>query len=607
MSLPRIAIVGRPNVGKSSLLNMLAQEKVSIVDPTAGTTRDRVSVIVELVPPDEGADSTRKIKVEVTDTGGFGVYVTDGHRYDETGADLSTLTGDIEHQISEAVKHADIVLLVIDAQKGVTPQDEQVARLLRERVLGERGTKAAGKKKGIKASRDQGIEGEGEEAAPKAIKRAVKIMVVANKCDGPKWESHAVEAANLGFGDPLLVSAKSNYFRRDFLDGLYIAAKPYQPPTKAAREKVDAETGRPEMMLAIIGKRNAGKSSLVNALAGEERVIVSEIAGTTRDAVDVRFEIDGKSFVAIDTAGLRKKKSFQDRIEWFAYERAQRAIERADVVMLLIDATEPISQVDQQLAMLAQKSYKPVVLLVNKWDLVEGRKATGGKHKGKAVESEMYEEYLRKEFKGLEFAPIVFSSATTGLNLSGAVKTAFDLHTQCSSRVSTGKLNRVLRQVLDTRGPSNKLGTFAKAYFIAQVATNPPMIVLVVNKPTLFTPNYKRFLVNRIRENVPFPEVPIKLIVKERRRARPEDLIAGERDRLRHEGVQIVNEAEKLGDIAENYFDDDGGEKQGMVEVTGKGNRKKKGAKEGIPLEPMGDEFSADDDILLGVDETDEE
>jgi GTP-binding protein len=589
--MPRIAIVGRPNVGKSSLLNMMAGDKVSIVDPTAGTTRDRVSAIVELIPPDEGHDSTRKIKVEVTDTGGYGVYVTDGRRYDETGADLSTLTGDIEHQISEAVRSADIVLLVIDTQKGVTPQDEQVARLLRERVLGEKGTRAAGKKKGKSGRREGGKEEDGATRSV-AVPGNVKVMVVANKCDGPKWEAHAVEAANLGFGDPLPVSAKSNYFRRDLLDGLYEAAAEVVRAAKKEERETGArpeEPGQPEMLLAIIGKRNAGKSSLVNALAGEERVIVSEIAGTTRDAVDVRFEMDGKSFIAIDTAGLRRKKSFQDRIEWFAFERAQRAIERADVVMLLIDATEPISQVDQQLAMLAQKSYKPVVLVVNKWDLVEGKKATGGKHKGKVVHSEMYEEYLRKEFKGLEFAPIVFASAETGLNLRGAVQTALELHEQASGRVSTGKLNRLLRKVLETRGPSSKLGTFAKAYFIAQVATNPPMIVLVVNKPELFTPNYKRFLVNRIRENVPFAEVPIKLVVKERRRARPEDLVAGERQKLEAEGVRVVREDPTMerAESAEDYFD----------EPVGKGARGVEGA----------EEFPEDDDILLGAEEMDEE
>ncbi len=578
MPLPRVAIVGRPNVGKSSLLNMMAQRKVSIVDPTAGTTRDRVSVIVELVPPDEGADSTRKIKIELTDTGGFGVYVADGARYDETGADLSTLTGDIEHQISEAVRSADIVLFAIDTQKGVTPQDEEVARLLRERVLGEKGTRAAkgkktGKKaggakekKGTEASRHQGIE------AP--TNRNVKVIVVANKCDGPKWEAHAVEAADLGFGDALPISAKSNYFRRDFLDALYtiVAGLPGVMPGGK-----DPETA-PEMKLAIIGKRNAGKSSLVNALAGQERMIVSEIAGTTRDAVDVRFEMDGKAFIAIDTAGLRRKKSFQDQIEWYAYQRAQLAIERADVVALLVDATEPVSQVDQQLGMLVQKSYKPVVIVVNKWDLVEGRKATGGKNKGKIVETEMYEEYLRKEFKGLEFAPISFASAQTRQNIKRTIQTAFELHTQAISRVSTGKLNRLLQKVLSTRGPSSKLGTFAKAFFIAQVAVDPPTIVLVVNKPQLFTPNYKRFLINRIRENVTFSEVPIKMLVKERKRARPEDLIAGERDRLREEGAAVVGMDEGVQELvragkAEAFFDEaiegEGGGTEGEFKDTG--------------------------------------
>jgi GTP-binding protein len=260
--------------------------------------------------------------------------------------------------------------------------------------------------------------------------------------------------------------------------------------------------------------------------------------------VDVRFEMEGKAFVAIDTAGLRKKKSFQDRIEWFALDRAKRAVERADVVLLLVDATEAVSQVDQQLAMIAQKSYKPVLIVVNKWDLAEGRpaKGLGPKHRGQAVTPEMYEEYLRKEFKGLPFAPLAFVSAREGMNLKGAVHVAFDLHRQATKRVSTGKLNRLLKDILATRGPSSKLGTFAKAYFIAQVAVDPPTIALVVNKPELFTPNYKRFLLNRIRENVPYPEVPIKLLVKGRTRAKPEDLVEGERQRLREEGAAVVTE-----------------------------------------------------------------
>lgn len=550
MPIPRIAIVGRPNVGKSSLLNMIAGDKVSIVDPTAGTTRDRVSIISELVPPDEPRDSPRRRAVEVTDTGGFGVYVHDGQRFNEVGADLTRLTDDIEFQISEAVRSADLVLLVIDAQAGVTPQDEEVARLLRERVLGRRGTGAL-KRRGRHAGPKERAQDASETATEAGVgdapaDRDVVVRVVANKCDGPRWEAHAIEAANLGFGEPIIVSAKTNYLRRDFLDQLFeaVAALP-------GSEKVHAsQVNEPEMKLAIIGKRNAGKSTLVNALAGQKRVIVSEIAGTTRDAVDVRFEMDGHTFLAIDTAGLRKKKSFQDRIEWFAFDRAQRSIERADVVMLLVDATEAVSQVDQQLAMLAQKAYKPVVIVVNKWDLVEGRIAQAGKHRGKAMSPGIYEDYLRDEFKGLEYAPIAFISAEKGTNLRSMVRVSMDIFNQARTRVGTGKLNRVLKTVLSRRGPSSKLGTFAKAYFIAQVAMRPPTVVMVVNKAVLFTPNYKKFLLNRLREQMPFGEVPIKLIIKERSRARPEDLVKGELQALEERGALAIQRAEHTGEAS---------------------------------------------------------
>jgi len=474
MPVPRIAIVGRPNVGKSSLVNLIAREKVAIVDPTPGVTRDRVSVVVDIDSPD-GRGPVKA--VELTDTGGFGVYVAEGGRYDEVGADLSRLTKDIERQIGEAVSNADLILFAVDVQTGVTPQDEAIAKMLREQKLGSR----------IR---------EGRDPAP--------VRVVGTKVDGSGWELHAYELSSLGFGEPLMCSAKTKYMRRDMLDKLY-----------AMLPEPDGEPEpQSDLRLAIVGKRNSGKSTLVNTLAGEERVIVSEIAGTTRDAVDVRFEFDGRSVTAIDTAGLRRKKSFQGPIEWYAFDRAKRAIDRADVALLLIDATEPISQVDEQLAALVVKSFKPVVIVINKWDLAEGRAGPTGRR----VTTEAYDEYVRKELKGLSFAPLAFMSAQTGTNIRAVIDLAFELHEQAGVRVGTGVLNRVIRGVVEQRGPSNKLGTEAKVFYVTQVTDHPPTLVMVVNRPELFTPNYMRFLMNRIREELPFEEVPVRVLLRSRKK-----------------------------------------------------------------------------------------
>ncbi len=466
MSLPRIAIVGRPNVGKSSLLNMIARERVSIVDETPGVTRDRVSAVVEL----QGPLRTEEPRLaEVVDTGGFGVYTAEGGRFNEVGEDLARLSGAIEAQIEHAVETSDLILFVTDAQSGVTALDETFARLLRKSAPGRS-----------------------------------RVIAVANKVDADKWEAHAADAAALGFGEPMMVSALTKNLRRVFLDRLYEEI----PEIGASRDSA------PVMKIAIVGRRNAGKSTMVNALAGEERVIVSEIAGTTRDAIDVRFEMDGKVFLAIDTAGLRRRTSLPSRVEWFAQQRSLQSIDRADVALLILDATEKISKVEKQLSRQIMDRFKPCVLVVNKWDLVEGRK----NRKGQPISIDDYREYLAEEFPGLVRSPMVFTSATNVTGLREAVQVAFDLFEQSRERVPTSRLNSIFEEILTSRGPTSKLGKHAKIYYVSQVAVAPPTIVLKVNDADLFTGQYERYLLNRLSETTPFEEVPIRLLIRGRDR-----------------------------------------------------------------------------------------
>jgi len=475
MSLPQIAIVGRPNVGKSSLFNRIVGRRVSIVDPTPGTTRDRVSQLVEILPPtdlpyDRSRDAAPKL-AELVDTGGYGVYMAEGARFDDAGEDLTRLTPEIEAQIKAGIERATLILFVIDAQTGVTGLDERIARLVRE------------------------------------TGRADRVLLVANKVDDDSWIAAAQDASRLGFGEPAMTSASSAFGKRTFLEEIWNRLPEWVEPVAP-----------PEMKIAIVGRRNAGKSTLINALAGEPRVIVSEIAGTTRDSIDVRFEMDGHAFVAIDPAGVRKRKSWVDDIEYYSHQRAKAAIERADVCVLLLDAREPVTQVEKRLALELINQHKPTVIAVNKWDLVE-----------KKLKTSDYIDYLTQELFALEFAPLVFLSAAKGEGIGPLVKVSRNLFGQAHHRETTGRLNAVIKGILGERGPSSKLGSKAKIYYVSQIATNPPTIAIVVNKPELFEGAYERYLMNQLHDQLPFSEVPIKLVFSARKRLTPEELASRKR------------------------------------------------------------------------------
>lgn len=440
MALPVVVIVGRPNVGKSSLLNSLARQRISIVDPRAGITRDQVSVIIE---HDEHY-------MELVDTGGIGII------------DDDQLEEHVEEQIRYAIARANVIVFLVDVATGLVPLDQAVAQLLR------RVTKP--------------------------------VILAANKVDDPVREPEAADFGQLGFGQPLCVSALHGHGRTQLLRRLVAALGPTREGPPEA----------PVMKLAIVGKRNAGKSTVVNALAGEERMIVSEVPGTTRDAVDVQFERDGRQFIAIDTAGVRKKRRMND-IEFYSYTRALRSIRRADVVMMLIDATVAVAEVDLKLVRAVLDEYKPVVITINKWDLAKDRADTA-----------QYADYIEQVMPGLPYAPLTFMTATAGKNVDAGVDVALSLYKQAHMRVGTGRLNQALQLILGARGPSPKHGTKpVKIYYATQPAVAPPTIVFFCNNPALVTDNYRRFMENRLRELLPFKEVPMRLLFRARSSTEP--------------------------------------------------------------------------------------
>jgi GTP-binding protein len=439
MGLPIVAIVGRPNVGKSSLLNALVGRRISIVDPTPGVTRDRVSAVCALRAEQRGG------YVELVDTGGMGLEDTD------------RLAEHVTAQIAYAVSTAALILFVVDAREGVTPLDRRVAERLRRQDR--------------------------------------PVVLVANKIDQADAAAETAELFRLGFGEPVCVSAAHATGLADLM--------------AAAGDRLgDVPDRRPDaaMKLAVVGKRNAGKSTFINTLVGQPRVIVSETPGTTRDSVDVACELDARPFVLIDTAGARKRRSLADDIEFYSRHRALRSIRRADVVALLVDAAVPVSQVDKHLAGEIVQQYKPVVLVVNKWDLAADR-----------ADGESYQDYLLKSFPELAFAPIALTSATEGLNVRETIRLAEQLFRQAKTRVGTGELNRFVQEIQGLRGPSHKAGTRPpKIYYASQIGVAPPTIVCVVNDVRSFDAGWQRFFRNRLRKRVPFAEVPIRLLLRQR-------------------------------------------------------------------------------------------
>jgi len=433
MPLPKVAIVGRPNVGKSSLFNTLARRRIAIVEPTAGVTRDRVSTIIE----------SDQRWFELVDTGGMDFRTSE------------ELAADVANQIEYAIREASVIIFVVDTQEGRQPLDEQIAERLRP--------------------------------------VAVPVIVAANKTDNDHLVQNATDFHAFGYDPVIPVSAKHGRGRRDLA-----AAVRQRLPSDAAEAP-----GEVAMKIAVVGKRNAGKSTFINALAGSERVIVSETPGTTRDAVDIRFEKDGLTYVAIDTAGIRKRKSIRDDIEFYSLTRALASIRRADVVLLLIDATTPVSQVDKHLGRAVQDEMKPVVLVVNKWDLAKGRATTGE-----------FADYLGRTLPGLAYAPLSFTTAKDARNVLATIDLARNLYKQSRSRATTGELNRVIERVVKMKQPPSPRTRLPKIYFATQVAAAPPTVVLFVNQPDLFSASYRRFIENRFREELPFPEVPIRLILR---------------------------------------------------------------------------------------------
>jgi GTP-binding protein len=448
---PLVALVGRPNVGKSTLFNRLVGERMAVTDPIPGTTRDRL----------QAESDWRGVTFNVVDTGGIEVYQPKGSRDTSPLAEGSAeFVPQIKAQALLAVQDADIVIMLVDATYGITAADEEIAEILR--------------------------------------RTHKPVFIAANKIDDIKKEGEAVEFYGLGVGDVFPISAYHGLGVGDLLDAVVDALG--EVPLEGEDEDDDT------LKIAIVGRPNVGKSSLLNLLLGEERAIVSPVAGTTRDAIDTQITWHGEPVTIIDTAGIRRRGKIEPGVEKYSVLRTMRAIERSDVALLLIDGTERVTDQDQHIGGYINDAFKSVVIIVNKWDAVEKDEYTMNE----------YLREIREKFDFLPDPPVIFISALTGQRVHQVLETAHRVWESRFHRIATSEMNEIVREAIQKHPAPTKGTKRLKIYYATQVAVNPPVFLFHVNDTRLVHFTYKRFLENQLREHYPFEGTPVRLSFRPR-------------------------------------------------------------------------------------------
>lgn len=436
MGKPIVAIVGRPNVGKSTLFNIFANSRISIVEDTPGVTRDRLYADTEWLDNE----------FMMVDTGGIEIMNTD------------KIAVSIRQQAQIAIAEADVILFVCDARAGITHEDAEVAKMLRQ------------SKK--------------------------PIVLAINKADSPKQEMEIFEFYNLGIGEPIPVSAANHLGLGDLLD----AVVEKFPETSAYGEDGNED----EIKVALIGRPNVGKSSIFNTLVGEERSIVSDVAGTTRDAIDTPVIREGQKFLFIDTAGMRRKARIDEPIEKYSIIRSLRAVDRSDVVLMVIDAIDGVTEQDKKIAGYAHEAGKGIVLVVNKWDLYDKDNTS----------TLRYTENLRRELVFMQYAPVVFVSAMTKQRIHRLPEVIHYVAEQNAMRISTSVLNQVVEDAIAINPLPTEKGQRLKILYATQVKIKPPTFVIFVNEPEIMHFSYQRYLENKLREAFGFEGTPLQMIIR---------------------------------------------------------------------------------------------